>query len=94
LTPLIDELVKWGYLRRQRNPLNRKLRIYSVIYNEKSGTVGHATNNQADAVRESSVESPAGLPTAPERLQSWSTHQELKPDSWSRSEQPDDISEG
>ncbi len=42
---LSDDLETWGYMKKGRHPLNRRLRVYSLIYNEKEATVGVSTNN-------------------------------------------------
>ena len=46
--PLSDDLETWGYIEKGRHPLNRRLRVYSLIYNEKDATVGVPTNNEAE----------------------------------------------
>ena len=46
--PLSDDLATWGYIEKGRHPLNRRLRVYSLIYNEKDATVGVPTNNEAE----------------------------------------------
>ena len=49
IPPLSDDLETWGYISKTRHPLNRRLRVYSLIYNEKQATVGVTTNNEAAA---------------------------------------------
>ena len=46
--PLSDDLETWGYIEKGCHPLNRRLRVYSLIYNEKDATVGVPTNNEAE----------------------------------------------
>ena len=47
--PLSHDLETWGYISKTRHPLNRRLRVYSLIYNEKQATVGATTNNETTA---------------------------------------------
>ncbi len=49
---LRDNLENWGYLNIQPNPLNRRRRVYRVIYYEKQKVVGRSTNNDGAIVGE------------------------------------------
>lgn len=48
LSRQIDRLAGYGYISETRNPMNRRLRIYRVIYNENSSMVGTPANNPPD----------------------------------------------
>lgn len=43
---LAQDLQGSGYITTGRHPLNRRLRVYHLIYNEKKETVGEPTNNE------------------------------------------------
>ena len=47
IPPLSHDLEAWGYIKKDRHPLNRRMPVYSLIYNEKQATVGGYTNNEA-----------------------------------------------
>ncbi len=49
IPPLSRDLETWGYISKTRHPLKRRLRVYSLIYNEKPATVGVTTNNETTA---------------------------------------------
>ncbi len=49
---LRDDLENWGYLKIQPSPLDRRRRVYRVIYNEKQKIVGRFTNNDGAIVGE------------------------------------------
>lgn len=45
VTKLAADLAGWGYIKVERNSLNRRLRVYRLIYNGNQATVGETTKN-------------------------------------------------
>src|SRR4051794_5831129 len=47
VSKIVDDLATWRYIRAGRHPLNRRLRVYSLNYNDNPATVGEHANNGA-----------------------------------------------
>jgi hypothetical protein len=72
VTRLIDDLSAWGYIQVGRHPLNRRLRIYALVYNANQAIVGGSTNNPtADAQDEGASETIVGESTNFKNPYSW-----------------------
>lgn len=70
LSTAISELGKWGYVERSLNPLNKRLKVYRVIYTDDDKAVAKTSNSLPDDKQTPAEDGEIVCPDFREELQS------------------------